>query len=143
MRLHRLEELVMEIWSQQSLSIIQNQFQDQALANILLVELNEDGTLRTEPCSYVKLNEVKDAMPLCGCKACQSAGSVKNIKDLYHMKAVDDEACYYSRQLMGLHAVRQHRKLCEVIANYSCIDEFCDAYPSKLNQGLKIIYEQL
>ncbi len=105
--------------------------------------INEDGTLRTEPCSYVKLNEVKDTMPLCGCKACQSAGSVKNIKDLYHMKAVDDEACYYSRQLMGLHAVRQHRKLCEVIANYSCIDEFGNAYPSKLNQGLKIIYEQL
>lgn len=105
--------------------------------------INEDGTLRSEPCSYVKLNEVKDAMPLCGCKACQSAGNVKNIKDLYHMKAVDDEACYYSRQLMGLHAVRQHRKLCEVIANYSCIDEFCDAYPSKLNQGLKIIYDQL
>lgn len=105
--------------------------------------INEDGTLREEPCSYVKLNEVKDTMPLCGCKACKSAVSVINIKDLYHMKAVDNEACYYSRQLMGLHAVRQHRKLCEIIAEYDCIEDFCDAYPSKLNQGLKIIYKQL
>lgn len=105
--------------------------------------INEDGTLRAEPCSYVKLNEVKDTMSLCGCKVCQSAVSVKNIKDLYHMKAVDDEACYYSRQLMGLHAVRQHRKLCEIIAEYDYIEDFCDAYPSKLNQGLKNIYKQL
>lgn len=105
--------------------------------------INEDGTLRNEPCSYVKLNEVKDTMSLCGCLACQDAGSVKNIKDLYHMKAADDEACYYSRQLMGLHAVRQHRKLCEVIADYSNIDSFASAYPSKLNEGLAEIYKQL
>lgn len=105
--------------------------------------INENGTLRSEPCAYVKLNEVKDSMSLCGCLACQSAGSVKNIKDLYHMKAVDDEACYYSRQLMGLHAVRQHRKLCEVISNYSDIHAFASVYPSKLNVGLSHIYDQL
>ena len=105
--------------------------------------INEDGTLRSEPCSYVKLNEVKDTMPLCGCSACQSAGSVKNIKDLYHMKETDDEACYYSRQLMGLHAVRQHRKLCEIISGYADIESFSRAYPSKLNVGLAQIFEQL
>lgn len=105
--------------------------------------INYDGTLRSEPCSYVKLNEVKDSMPLCGCPACLSAGSVKNIKDLYHMKAQDDEACYYSRQLMGLHAVRQHRKLCEVISNYPDMKSFVAAYPSALNINLEIIYNQL
>lgn len=105
--------------------------------------INEDGTLRSEPCSYVKLNEVEDSMTLCGCSACISAGSVKNIKDLYHMKENDDEACYYSRQLMGLHAVRQHRKLCEIIAGYSDIASFSRAYPSKLNMGLVQIFEQL
>lgn len=105
--------------------------------------INEDGTLRAEPCSYVKLNEVKDSMSLCGCSACLSAVSVKNIKDLYHMKETDDEACYYSRQLMGLHAVRQHRKLCEIIAAYPDIKSFSRAYPSALNVGLSFIFEQL
>ena len=106
--------------------------------------INEDNTLRTEPCSYVKLNEVKDTMSLCGCLACQSAGSVRNIKDLYHMKSTgDDEACYYSRQLMGLHAVRQHRKLCEIISGYPDMNSFAAAYPSELNKGLAEIYKQL
>ncbi len=105
--------------------------------------INEDGSLRSEPCAYVKLNEVKDTMTLCGCPACLKAVTVKNIKDLYAMKATDDEANYYSRQLMGLHAVRQHRKLCEVISNYTDINHFCDAYPSDLNKGLKQIYNQL
>ena len=105
--------------------------------------INEDDTLRLEPCKYVNLNEVPDSMSLCGCIVCKNAGSIKNIKDLYHMKATDNEACYYSRQLMGLHAVRQHRKLCEVIAKYSDIVSFCDAYPSILNKGLINIYNQL
>lgn len=105
--------------------------------------INEDDTLRSEPCSYVKLNEVPDSMKLCGCIACKNAGTIKNIKDLYHMKAVDDEACYYSRQLMGLHAVRQHRKLCEVIAGYPDLKSFAKAYPSKLNTGLLSIYNQI
>lgn len=105
--------------------------------------INEDDSLRSEPCSYVKLNEVKDSMSLCGCKACVVAGTVKNIKDLYHMKETDNEACYFSRQLMGLHAVRQHRKLCEVISNYATIDDFAKAYPSSLNIGLAKINKQL
>lgn len=105
--------------------------------------INEDDTLRAEPCSYVKLNEVPDSMPLCGCIACQNAGSIRHIKDLYHMKATDNEACYYSRQLMGLHAVRQHRKLCEVIAKYPDLKSFVQAYPSKLNTGLLSVYSQL
>lgn len=105
--------------------------------------INADGTLRPEECKYVKLNEVQDAMPLCGCRACNAAQNVHNIKVLYSQKATDDEANYYSRQLMGLHAVLQHRKLCEVASQYGSIDELCAAYPSPLNMGLHAIYRQL
>ena len=105
--------------------------------------INEDNTLRDEPCKYINLNEVKDTMSLCGCKACESAESIINIKKLYNKKVEDNEACYYSRQLMGLHAVRQHKKLCEIIAKYKCIEDFYKDYPSELNKKLKIIFEQL
>ena len=81
-------------------------------------------------------------MSLCGCKACESAESILNIKNLYNKKVEDDEACYYSRQLMGLHAVRQHKKLCEIIAKYQSIEDFYEDYPSELNKKLKIIYDQ-
>ena len=67
--------------------------------------INWDGTLRSQPCSYIKLNEVSDAMELCGCPVCRAAGTVRRIKDLYAQKQTDDEANYFSRQLMGLHAV--------------------------------------
>ena len=105
--------------------------------------INEDKTMRSEDCGYVKLNEVPDTMPLCGCKACKDAKSVHNIKYLYSLKSSDDEANYYSRQLIGLHAVLQHRKLCEVISEYSTVDAFCKDYPSRLNQGLAYIYKQI
>lgn len=105
--------------------------------------INADGTLRAEPCSYVKLNEVADTMPLCGCPACAAAGSIKNIKDLYAKKESDSEANYFSRQLMGLHAVWQHRRLCEILPQFSDLNDFCDAYPSNLNKGLKQLYKQL
>lgn len=105
--------------------------------------INKDGKLRREPCIYEKLNKVDNSMSLCGCKACESAGSIKNIKDLYHKKEKDKESYYYSRQLMGLHAVNQHRKLCEIIAKYDTIEEFIKAYPSELNKKLLKIYKQL
>lgn len=105
--------------------------------------INADGTLRSEPCSYISLNTVEDSMALCGCCACQLAGNIKHIKDLYHMKATDNEACYYSRQLMGLHAVLQHRILCETVARYSDLYSFAHAYSSKLNINLLKIYNQL
>lgn len=105
--------------------------------------INADGTLRAEACGYIKLNEVPDSMVLCGCKACRAAGTVHNIKVLYSLKERDDEANYYSRQLIGLHAVLQHRKLCETIAQYDSMDDFYAAYPSSLNKGLKLINKQL
>ena len=102
--------------------------------------INDDGSLRNEECSYIKLNEVPNNMKLCGCKACQSAINVYNIKFLYSIKNIDDEANYYSRQLIGLHAVNQHKKLCEIIANYDSVDDFCKDYKNKLFNGLKYIY---
>lgn len=105
--------------------------------------INMDGTLRCEKPVYVKLNEVTNDMKLCGCPACEKAGTVHGIKQLYSMKETDKEANYYSRQLIGLHAVMQHRKLCELLPDYEDIEAFSQAYPSKLFRGLKYISEQL
>lgn len=105
--------------------------------------INMDNTMRSEKTGYIKLNEVPDSMPLCGCPACVQAQTVHNIKQLYSMKSTNSEANYYSRQLIGLHAVMQHRKLCEVLPNYADIQAFSIAYPSELFRGLKYISERL
>ena len=105
--------------------------------------INFDGSLRSEFPKYTKLNEVPDKMNLCGCPACQKAKNVYNIKKLYSMKAKDSEANYYSRQLIGLHAVQQHRKLCEVISKYKSIDKFASDYKNDFTSGLKYIYKNL
>ena len=82
-------------------------------------------------------------MSLCGCKACNAAGTVRNIKLLYSMKEKDGEANYYSRQLIGLHAVLQHRKLCEMAAMKGNIDSFVDKYSNSLFEGLRYIYSKI
>ena len=105
--------------------------------------INIDNSMRFEKTGYIKLNEVPDDMPLCGCPACLQAQTVHNIKQLYSMKSTNSEANYYSRQLIGLHAVMQHRKLCEILPNYTDIRAFSAAYPSKLFLGLKYISERL
>ena len=105
--------------------------------------INMDNTMRPEKTGYIKLNEVPDSMPLCGCPACLQAQTVHNIKQLYSMKSTNSEANYYSRQLIGLHAVMQHRKLCEILPNYAGVQDFSKAYPNKLFSGLKYISECL
>ncbi|WP_028520163.1 hypothetical protein [Ruminococcus flavefaciens] len=105
--------------------------------------INMDNTMRPEKTGYIKLNEVPDSMPLCGCPACLQAQTVHNIKQLYSMKSTNSEANYYSRQLIGLHAVMQHRKLCEILPNYAGIQDFSIAYPNELFRGLKYISERL
>ncbi len=105
--------------------------------------INMDNTMRLEKTEYKKLNEVPDSMLLCGCPACLQAKTVHNIKQLYSMKSKDTEANYYSRQLIGLHAVMQHRKLCEILSNFTDIYTFSKAYPNKLFHGLKYISERL
>lgn len=105
--------------------------------------INFDGTLRSGFPKYIKLNEVPDKMKLCGCPACQKAENVYNIKKLYSMKAKDSEANYYSRQLIGLHAVQQHRKLCEVISQYESITKFTSQYKNDFTSGLEYIYKNI
>ena len=105
--------------------------------------INSDGTLRSGFPKYIKLNEVPDDMNLCGCLACQKAGNVYNIKKLYSMKTKDSEANYYSRQLIGLHAVQQHKKLCEVVSKYKSVSEFACEYKNDFTSALKYIYNNL
>ncbi len=105
--------------------------------------INSDGTLYSGFPKYIKLNEVPDKMNLCGCPACKKAENVYNIKKLYSMKENDTEANYYSRQLIGLHAVYQHRKLCELISRYNSMNDFSSEYENKFTLGLKYIYNNL
>ena len=93
---------------------------------------------------YINLNEVPDDMEMCGCPACQSAESILNIKNIYAKKVNDDkEAFFYSRQLMGLHAVFQHKLLCEKVAEYDDLESFCSKYSNDLNDGILKVYKQL
>lgn len=105
--------------------------------------INFDNSLRTEIPRYIKLNEVPDDMPLCGCNVCRLAKNIHNIKYLYSIKETDPEANYFSRQLIGLHAVMQHRKLCEIISNYSTMDDFVSHYNNSLFLGLNFIFSKL
>ena len=105
--------------------------------------INMDNSLREEECSYVKLNEVPDSMKLCGCNVCISAQNMHNIKYLYSLKETDSEANYYSRQLIGLHAVLQHRKLCETISSYASVKDFCKDYRNDLFLGLDYINDEI
>lgn len=105
---------------------------------------NSDGSLRECSPDYINLNEVDDDMSLCGCPACISAQSIINIKDIYEKKVFgDNEAFFYSRQLMGLHAVYQHKKLCEKVTEYDSVEDFCENNKNELNDGILKIYNQI
>lgn len=105
---------------------------------------NADGSLRPDMPDYINLNEVDDDLEMCGCPACKKAGSVLNIKNIYAKKINgDNEAFYYSRQLMGLHAVYQHKKLCEILSSYDNIYDYCADNQNGLNDGIIKIYKQL
>ncbi len=105
---------------------------------------NADGSHRNELPDYINLNEVDDDLAMCGCPACENAKSILNIKNIYEKKVEGNkEAFFFSRQLMGLHAVYQHRKLCEKLAEFSNLESFCSAYRNELNDGILKIYQQL
>lgn len=105
---------------------------------------NVDGSLRENNPAYINLNEVDDNLKMCGCPACKSAISILNIKNMYEKKVEgDNEAFFYSRQLMGLHAVYQHKKLCEKLTEYKNIESFCKANSNRLNNGIMKIYKQI
>lgn len=110
----------------------------------LIGGFNSEGSLRGDSPAYINLNEVDDNLVMCGCPACISAKSIANIKNIYEKKVDgDNEAFYYSRQLMGLHAVYQHKKLCEIIAGYSSVEDFSKNNKNKLNDGILKIYNQI
>lgn len=105
---------------------------------------NIDGSLRANNPDYINLNEVDDDLDMCGCPACKSAGSVLNIKNIYEKKVSGKkEAFFYSRQLMGLHAVYQHKKLCEKLTEYNDVESFCKDNLNELNAGILNIYKQI
>lgn len=114
-----------------------------AFSKYFIGGFNSDNSMRVEECTYEKLNVVPNEMALCGCNACDIAGSVHNIKHLYSLKEQDGEANYFSRQLIGLHAVNQHKQISEIVANFTSIIDFAAKYPSKLYKGLKYINEQI
>lgn len=102
-----------------------------------------NGKMMPGDCEYITLNKMDDNYPLCGCYACNQVSSFRQIKELYAMKKDDSEANYYSRQLMGLHAVNQHTKLCQVLSDYSSFNDFYVKYPNALNKDIKKILEQI
>lgn len=115
-----------------------------SFSQYLIGGFNSDGSLREDSPTYINLNEVDDNLTMCGCPACISAKSIATIKNIYERKVDgDNEAFYYSRQLMGLHAVYQHKKLCEIIAEYSSVEDFCKNNKNKLNDGILEIYNQI
>lgn len=104
---------------------------------------NVDGSLREASCEYKDLYRVSDSLRLCGCPACSVAGNVYNIKRLYSLKKSDSEANYFSRQLIGLHAVFQHKKLCEMVSKCDSLAIFCKKYPNSLFLNLLKLFQQL
>lgn len=101
-------------------------------------------TLYSNDIGYINLNKVDDNFPLCGCMACKEISSYKDIKDLYHEKLNNkDEEFYFARQLMNIHAIWQHRFLCNVISKYRTMEEFVNNNPNQLFQKLLIIYNQV
>ncbi len=105
--------------------------------------INADGTLRDESFEYINLNKLDNKFSLCGCPACKVLKTMTTLKELYASKSSDDEANYFSRQLMNIHAIWQHRFLCQAIAKYSQT-EFIKIYgKDNLFSRLLLILKQI
>ena len=116
---------------------------DISFSKLFVGGINADGELRPEEFEYVNLNKISSDFLLCGCPSCKTIKSIKALKELYASKSGDDEATYFSRQLMNIHAVWQHRFLCQAISENSPI-EFIKKYgESSLFAKLLTIFEQL
>lgn len=85
-----------------------------------LNKINEEETFE-----YQKINELNESIEQCNCKACKVA-SIDDIKNLYCSKDTDNEAYYYSRQLMNIHAIHQHNFLCDLIKEHRNFDTILD-----------------
>lgn len=116
---------------------------DVSFSKMFVGGLNSDFSLKEEDFDYIRINKVDDNYQLCGCSACAQVKCFRNIKDLYANKSNEEEAFYYAKQLMNIHAVLQHRKLCQKLPQYSSMQEFCNDNQTSLNSQLLKVYEQL
>lgn len=116
---------------------------DVSFSKFLVGGINADGQLRAENFEYIPLNKLDDNFSLCGCPACEIIKTINELKELYASKTGDDEATYFSRQLMNVHAIWQHRFLCQAISNNSQSDFIAKYGKSNLISRLLIILEQL
>ena len=116
---------------------------DVSFSKFFVGGINADGQLKPENFEYITLNKVDNNYSLCGCPACEVVKSINELKELYASKSGDDEATYFSRQLMNIHAIWQHRFLCQAISENSPTS-FIEKYgESSLMSRLLIILEQL
>ncbi|MBQ9609758.1 MAG: hypothetical protein IJV15_09995 [Lachnospiraceae bacterium] len=104
---------------------------------------NADGSQRKEDFDYTSLYNIENDLSLCGCNACKKVNNINELKQLYAQQADNAEAFYYAKQLMNVHAILQHRKLCQIIAQYGSMEDFCIDNPNKLNRALLSVYKQL
>ena len=104
---------------------------------------NSDNSPREENFDYIPLLDVDNNLTLCGCTACNQIKSISDLKTLYSLQANNAEAFYYARQLMNIHAISQHRKLCQIISLYNSMKDFYNSNPNELNYALLSIYNQI
>ncbi len=75
---------------------------------------------------YTKLNKI-EKIQMCGCKSCEIAINLNNIKKLYATKDKDRESYYFSRQLINAHAIWQHKYICQKVARFDCLLDFMNS----------------
>ncbi len=104
---------------------------------------NVDNSMRKENFDYISLYDIDNNLPLCGCDACNQIKDITELKLLYSQQANNAESFYYAKQLMNIHAILQHKKLCQVVSSYNTMKDFCNNYSNELNRALLFIYNQI
>lgn len=116
---------------------------DVSFSKMFVGGLKSDLTLFDKEFDYIRINELDNNEPLCGCMACDKVNSFRDIKTLYANKSVEEESFYYAKQLMNIHAILQHRRLCEKLVQYDSMEDFCNDNPTSLNLQLLEVFNQL
>jgi len=110
-------------------------------SKVMVGVLDSSLNLRNENFDYKQINEFDDNYLLCNCPACNQINNFKELKNLYHAKEQNIEKYYYSRQLMNIHSIWQHRFLCQKIANYNSLEQFINENKLKLFLDLNNLYK--
>ena len=80
-------------------------------------------------------------------KACKEYREEMNISQEKFALSIGMDRTYYSSVEAGkrnvLHAVFQHKLLCEKVAEYDDLESFCSKYSNDLNDGILKVYKQL